>query len=322
MHLGCVLRFFNAPFKTKKMKWRNWGIGLLVLALLGVGAVIWWRSGSSAPAKQKAVEQLAPKISVASVAITDMDDEKVKLTSKVQLSNPLPLDLRINRVNYAVFIDSLLVLQDAYSQPITIRSSDSTTIAMPMELLAKPMARMLKYFEDNKVDSADYTVKATVLLDVPVAGNRSFSLDISKRLPAVYLPKVKVTDVDLNALRLKKEGVDITVQISNPNAFALKLKDGTFNFQVEDDLEVEGALEQVVNLPARGTEAVSMKAVIKEGRLLKVGWKLLANKNETPFTFNFQCKILSEVSFLNNTTMASSVQGTLGELAAAMKKAK
>ena len=305
-----------------EVKHRRWWIILAVLVLAGAGGYWWWQSSSSAPAKQKAVQRLAPKISVASVSITDIDDEKIKLNSKVQLNNPLPVDLHINRLNYELFIDSMRVMQDAYGKPITVRSSDSAVIEMPMELLAKPMARVLKYFEDQKMDSADYTVKASFDVDVPIAGDRNFNMEVSKRLPAVRLPKVQVQDVDLNALQLKKKGVDLVVQVSNPNAFPIKLKESTFDFTVEDDLKMQGTLDRLINIPAHGSEAVTMHANVTDGSMLKAGWKMLTDKKDTRFTYNFRCKLLTESGFLNNSTMATSMQGTLAELVNAVKKVK
>jgi LEA14-like dessication related protein len=304
------------------MKSRAWWIIAAVLLLIPIGIFIWWQSSSSAPVKKEAAQRLTPKVSLASMNISDIDDERIKLNSTIQLSNPLPVDLHIKELRYELFIDSIRVMQDAYGKPITIHSSDSTTIQMPMELLTKPMARVLRHFEATKADSADYTMKATFDVDVPVAGKRNFSMDVSKRLPAVRLPKVKVRDVDLNALQLKKKGVDMVVTVTNPNTFPIKLKDGRFSFAMEDDLKMQGTLEKVINIPAGGSEDVTMHANVTDGSMLKAGWKMLTDKKDTRFTYNFRCKLLTESGLLRNSTMATSVQGTLAELANAVKKAK
>src|SRR5215217_14897 len=131
------------------MKSRVGWIILAALVFIPAAVFIWWKS-SSTPVKKAAVQRLSPKINIASVNIEDIDDDRIKLNSKVQLSNPLPVDLHINSLHYELFIDSMRVMQDAYGKPITVRSSDSATIQMPMQLLAKPMARVLKYFDETK----------------------------------------------------------------------------------------------------------------------------------------------------------------------------
>lgn len=301
---------------------RKWLVIITVVLIAGLGVWWWWQSPSSSPAKKEAAERLTPNISIGSVNISDIDAERIKLKSKVTLTNPLPVDINTNKLSYEIFINSIRVIQDSYNKPIRIRSSDSTVIELPMELLAKPMARVLKYFDDEKVDSADYAMKATFTVDVPVGDEKDFTLNFSKRLPALRLPKMKVKDVDLNALRLKKEGVDMVVQIINPNAFPIKLKDGAFSFKVEDDMTMDGVLEKIINIPARGTEDVSMHAAVKEGSVLKTGWKFLTDKKDTRFTYTFRCKLQSENGMLNNSTMAASMQGTLDELVNAVKEIK
>jgi LEA14-like dessication related protein len=304
------------------MKARKWLIGFAVVAVLIAASAWWWRSSRSAPAKKEAAQRLVPKMQVASLNITDIDDDRIKLRSKVTLSNPLPVDINTNSLSYTLYIDSVKVMEDAYNKPVTIRSSGSTQVELPMELLSEPMARVLNYFEESKKDSADYTLKARFAVDVPIAGNRNFSMDISKRLPTIQAPKVKVKNVDLNALRVKKEGVDMILEIRNLNGFPLKLRDASYAFAVEDDMELTGRLEKDVNIPAHSTENVSLHATVKEAKVLKVGWKLLTNKDDTHFTYKFRCKLASQNGILANSAMNTTIRGTLGELMNAVKKSK
>jgi LEA14-like dessication related protein len=304
------------------MQSRKWLIIIAIFLIAGLGVWWWWRSSSAAPAKKELAKRLTPAISVASVNISDIDAERIKLKSKVTLSNPLPVDINTNKLSYEIFIDSVRVIQDVYNKPISIRSSDSAVIELPMELLAKPMARVLKYFDDEKVDSADYTMKARFTVDVPIGGERDFTMNLTKRLPALRVPKIKVKDVDLNALRLKKEGVDMVVQVTNPNAFPIKMKDGAFSFTVEDDMKMEGVLEKMVDIPAHGNEDVSIHAAVKDGSVLKTGWKMLTDKKDTRFTYTFRYKLMSENGMLNNSNMVTNMQGTLDELLSAVKQMK
>jgi len=83
---------------------------------------------------------------------------------------------------------------------------------------------------------------------------------------------------------------------------------------------MQGQLEKIIAIPARGTQDVSMHANVTEGKMLKMGWKLLTDKDNTHFTSDFRCKLLSDNGILNNSPMATSIQGTLGELMDVVKK--
>jgi LEA14-like dessication related protein len=294
-------------------------IVLLILLALVVSGIWWWKSTSSDKAKEKAMGKVMPTIGVASTSITDIDDDCVKMVSKVTLYNPLPVDIKTKRLNYTIYVDSVKIMEDAYEKPISIRSSDSSTLTLPMQLLAKPTARLLKYFDDQKIDSADYAMKASFEVDVPIAGERKFDMNISRRLPALRIPKIKVKHVDLNAFSLKSKGMHIEVQVFNPNLFPLKMSDGKFDFSIEDAMEMSGVLEKIINVPAKGVQNVSLHARMTDGSVLKSGWKMLTDKKGTPFKAKFTGKMDSDNKMLSSSKMVTTLSGTLDELMNAAK---
>jgi LEA14-like dessication related protein len=303
------------------MRFNKWLIVLLVLLVLAGLGIWWWKSPSSDALKDKAADKVLPTVTVASTNITDIDAEKIKLVSEVTLYNPLPVDIQTSRLNYVVYIDSVKVIEDAYEKSITIRSSDSSTLTLPMELLAQPMVKVLKYFDDNKIDSADYAAVASFEVDVPIAGQRKFTMNVTKRLPALRIPKVEVKHVDLNALALKKEGMDIQVQVFNPNLFPLKINNGKFSFSIQDALTMDGVLEKVINIPAKGSQNVSLHAKVTDGNMIKTGWKMLTDKKDTQFTCKFSGEVSSENKMMQESKMVTNIKGTLDEIINVAKKA-
>jgi LEA14-like dessication related protein len=295
---------------------------LIVLAIVAAAGYWWWMSPASEKTKSDVAEKVTPTIGVASLNITDIDDDRIKMQSKVSIHNPLPVALKASGINFVIYIDSIKVIESAYEKPVSIQSSDSSLISLPMEVLAKPMAEVLKYFDKQKIDSANYTMEAKLDLDVPIAGERSFDVSISKKLPALRLPKIKIRDVDLNALALKSKGIDLIADITNPNLFPLKFKDGAFSFRIEDALEMQGSLEKVISIPAKGTQQISMHAVVADGNMLKSGWKILTDKKGTQFHSKFTGKVESDNHMFSDSKMVMNVKGTLDEIIKAVKKVK
>lgn len=294
----------------------------VIFVVIALGGWLWWRSPAASKTKKSVANRVMPAVSMASVNITDISEDRISLTSKVKISNPLLFDLHANALNYEIYIDSVRVLQDAYKKPLRIRSKDSTVIELPLELPAKQLARVLTYFDRQHADSADYTVKTNFTVDVPVAGNRNIDLKFSKRLPALRLLKIEVKDLDMNVLKMKKKGVNMTVLVTNPNAFAIRMKDGAFTFNIEDDVEMAGRLEKIINIPAHGSQNISMHASLKEGKVLKVGWKMLTSKQETGYQFKFTGRLVSDNKLLNNSMIATTMKGTLNDLLEAAKGMK
>lgn len=292
---------------------KKWLIALAIVALLLIGFWLWWRAPDSSI--KKGAAHLKPGLSIASFDITNIEKDRISATSKMVLRNNLPIEVKTNRLDYTIYIDSAKVIEDSYSKPITIRSSDTTAIRLPMEILFKNLSAVLKKFDDKKVDSADYTIKAVFQIDVPIAGERNFTMNFSKRLPALRMLKAKMGNIDISKFGLKESVIDIAINIENPNAFPIKLKDGKYKMSIDNDENVmEGAIQKVVNIPAHGSAPVSMHVEMKTMKIPKLGWKMLFDKKDTQFKLNFSSKLMSDNGMLNNSKMAFNMDGTLDEL--------
>jgi LEA14-like dessication related protein len=301
------------------MRGRKWLIVLGILALVAVGLWFFWRSPSS-PLK-KEVAKLKPELSVASVNINDIDEDRISATAKIILKNNLPMEVKTNRLDYVIYIDSTKIIEDSYSKPITIRSSDTTAIRLPMEIMHRQMTAALKRLDNKDIDSADYSIRATFQVDVPIAGERDFTMNMSKRLPAYRLPKVKMGDIDMGKFGLKETSVDMVVHVTNENNFPIKMKDAKYKLTIDNDENVmEGELQEVVNIRPNSTTPVAMNVDMKTMKVPKLGWKMLFDKDDTHFKMNFSSKLISENGILNNSKMAMNMQGTLEELKDAVKK--
>ena len=116
------------------MRGKRWLIAIVIILLIGTGLWLWWRAPSST-LKQRVVqkaEQLKPELKIATFNITDIDKDKISATAKVTLKNNLPIEVKTNKLNYIIYIDSVKVIEDTYNKPIVIKSSGTTDITLPM----------------------------------------------------------------------------------------------------------------------------------------------------------------------------------------------
>lgn len=296
---------------------RRGGWILLFVLVLVAGIGIWWWQSSTSP-QEKIAENLAPEMEVLSLRITDISDSRIKAISRIELSNPFPVEINSKSLEYEVLIDSVKVIDDVFEEPFRISSSESTVIEMPLEILAEPLKNVLQYFEQNQIDSAEYRIRTAFELDVPVAGEKEYTMDFSRRLPALYLPKVELEDIDTHILNPTEDGVDMRITVRNPNEFPIEMRHPSFRFSVEDDLQLEGGLDDYVHLPARGTEEIAIHTEITEGGLPKAGWKFLTDQEGTGFEYYFNAILGSENKILDESNVEMKVEGTLKDIADAL----
>lgn len=285
------------------------------MLLIGIG-VWWWQSSASDPVQEELSENLTPELTVASAKITDISDNEINVVTEVVVKNPFPVEFTSHSMAYEVYVDSIRVVRDNYNKPVSIGSSDSTVIELPMKILADPMSRVLEYFSQNNVDSAHYAMEASVELDVPIEGKEEFSMNVSDSLPTFQLLDVQLEDFGTNLLS-SDEGVEIEVSITNPNHYPIRMMDGSFTFTIRDEMEVVGQMEDIT-IPAGGTENISMQAKKEWGSLTQSAQDFLFNQEDTRFTYLFNGTLRSDNQMLDDTEMNMRVRGTLAELSDVM----
>lgn len=288
-------------------------LALIVLAVAAVAAFKWWNGPGQKKVQQEAMK-LAPKIHVANMSITDIDEDKIRMTSTTVLENNIPATIVIDSLNYEVYIEDTKIIESAYPKQLTLKKSDSTQVTLPLEVSSGKMKTLLQQFEEENRDSVLYTIKANFKTKLPVAGQRSFDINVSKRMPAPREIKVKPEGIDIKKLGLDESAMEMAVTVENKNAFPITLKDATYTVSVENDFEAEGMLEKKVEIPANGSETVSMLMKIKTAKVPKLGWKMLFREKHTNYELNFKGTIVSDNELLKNTTMRMQAKGTLDDI--------
>lgn len=305
---------------THKPK-RSWITAMIIIALLAAISLSAWYYFFRSPDKEEHVENLIPHINMANIEITDIDGERIKFLLKASIANPFPVNLKTKRIQYQVYIDTAMIAESSYEEPLDVKSSDSITADIPMEASLKRMIGILKEFKKQKTDSADYKVIAQIYVNVPVAGEQKFDINIFKRLPAILIPELKLADTDFKKVGFKESGIDMSFIIENPNSFPIKLKDGNMWVQLDENIDLEAEIADV-EVPANGIQTVPVHFDLKTNKLGNALWKLVFNKKNTHFNVVFTGKLDTETDILKNTNLKITAQGTVDEALKIIKESK
>ncbi|CCG99383.1 late embryogenesis abundant protein 2 [Fibrella aestuarina BUZ 2] len=296
-------------------------ITLGILLLLGIGGYIYYTN-----LKQKARSEdgaydgtLKPRLELSRFDFTDISDDAIQMNMYLLIDNPLPVGFKARRVDYSFFIDNEEVVKDSYDKVVEVKSQDSTLIALPAKLLAAKMTRVLKRLEAQGVDSTDYRLRTTFDLDVPIAGERTFTVSQSLRGPTYYIPKIEVKDIDLGKFGLKKTDVAATISCTNKNKFPYNITDARYTVTINGKEIAQGVQAEPILIKAQGTTPFVLPVTVKPGQTLGLLPKMLFDKKDTPVEIAFSCKILDKNNdpMFKNSQFVTTIRGTLAEL---MKK--
>lgn len=295
---------------------------IILILLLFIFGVIWWcKSPRMEDSRQNAIDKITPNINVTKVTITEISHDQVKMNCRIVLDNPLLVNINTTRISYDIFIDSVQVLQSEYSEPLIIRSGDTSFIELQLSLDAESLTNVLKHFDVNNVDSAEYSIQAILEVDVPIAGEKQIKMTFSRKLPAVKVPKVELVKLDLNLLQLRKKGVDIVLSVENPNEFEIHLYNAKFNFYIDDYFTLQGIPDPDIVLAPGSTNEIAVNADIQDSKLTKTAWDLLIKK-DAPFSLHFSGILRSENNMLDQSKLNLVVNGRMDEIRDIMKRIK
>lgn len=286
-------------------------IGVVGLIVVGI---LWWQSAFPDSPGEHIPEELNPEIEMVSARIRSIDDHRVKLMSKIVITNPFPFKIESSELHYTVRIDSLKVIEDVHEEPFRVRSSENTIIEIPMVILTGPMERVLRYFDKKRIDSARYSLHTRFQLDLPMVGKKGVEIEVSEVHPALRLPELELEELETNILNSDEE-MKLVFRISNPNDFSFQIMEGSFSFVIEEEMEVVGEMKDVVHIAAGGADNIPITAEKEWGSLTQSVKDFLFNRQDTRFTYSFNGILDSENSMLDQTQLDLRVQGTLEELA-------
>lgn len=289
-------------------------LGLLLIGF--IGAYIWYQRQQKKAADEPHGTALTPRLELASFLITDIEDDHVNMNMKLLIDNPLPVGFKAKRVDYELYIDTAMVMKDSYRKTIELEAGDSTMVTLPAKLLYKRLEYVLEQLDKQHVDSAVYSIRSTFELDVPVVGQRTFSIKTDKKLPTLYIPTVKITDISFGKIGFKETDLAVNVDIGNRNKIPFNFKDSHYVVSIDGDVVAEGSQPEPILIKEQAVTPVVFPVTLKPGKFDNVAWKALFKKKDTNFLVVFRSKLISKDgnSALDDSQIVNRIKGTLADL--------
>ncbi len=175
---------------------------------------------------------LLPRVEISIIEIKSLTADKTEMTVNVLLKNHLPFSFTADSLHYSIFINGVEVINSHHKKTITLDSSDSSWISLPLTILNHQLTSILKASERKDVDSVEYRLKATFFTDIVF--RKKFDVDIERLLPLIYIPEVTAEQIQVDSLNFSRAVIQLLVSIKNKNVFPLEAKTMAYKFAIED----------------------------------------------------------------------------------------
>ncbi|GAB3993408.1 hypothetical protein GCM10028807_28550 [Spirosoma daeguense] len=296
---------------------KGWIIALSVLFLVVIGGYVWYSQLKNKAAQEEGPydNTLKPRLELTRMTITDISEESMTVNMYMLIDNPLPIGFEAHQMDYTVYIADTPVVQDAYRKPIAIEAGDSTLLKLPVKIKAEKATNVLKTLEAKGIDSTTYKVRSTFALDIPILGEKTFSVTIERRLPTFYIPKIKIDDIDFGPLGLKRTDVATKVLVTNKNKIPFNITDARYTVKIDGKEIADGQQTDPILIKAQATTPVIFPVTARPGKTLSVLPKMLFDKKDTPYVVNFSCKLVdkNDNPMVQDSKFMATITGTLDD---------
>ena len=296
---------------------RGWIIALGLLFIGIIGAFVWYSQlKKEARSKPGAYDNtLKPRLELSRFDFTNISEEKIDLTMYLLIDNPLPVHLKASKINYTMYIADTPVIEDQYKKGIDIASGDSSLVELPVSIISKKLSGVLEALDKKDIDSTTYKIKTSFDLDVPILGERTFTVTSERYLPTYYIPKVEVVDINFGKFNFKELDVAAKVNVINRNKFPYNITDTHYTVTINGKQIAEGDQPEPILIKAHATTPVVFPVTSELGKTLSVLPKMLFDKKDTPYEVKFRCKIIDKEGNLSfkNSKFVTTIRGTLDD---------
>jgi len=283
---------------------------LVILIIVVIGVIKWLRFRDD----QKYPTVFEPRLEFGIVNIHEIDKDKIQLDASMMMTNPLPVGINLDSMEYVVYINQKEVIKSTYPKPFHLKGTDSTMVHFPVTIKTKVLGDILNTLENKNIDSADYTVEGRIFLSLPILKDKFHRFTITRRLPAMRIPEVALTKIQVKKFGLKHSKLMINAKINNPNVFTVNLKKLKYQVYMDDDSLADGMIDTLISLRAKEEVPVTIPVDLSLKEAAEAGWDLIFNSEKTRYRFTMQTTVGSEYNMLKNSKLRVESEGSLKEI--------
>jgi LEA14-like dessication related protein len=196
-----------------------------------------------------------PKLEYVSWAPESFDAEGITLAFQYRLTNPNDLGFKLSRIGWALDLEGKPAAKGDMPAGLTVPAKGTAPVTFPVRVRWRDVPDLLKLVATREDVGFKVTGNAAVdgplgEFDVPFSREGRFDLP---RVPGVLLDGVRVRELSLTNVSL-----DLRLQITNGNTFALPVGALAYGLRLGGEQVASGSGHPLAMVPPGGTATVSI----------------------------------------------------------------
>lgn len=211
-----------------------------------------------------ALDPRPPEVSLAGAQLTGVSFNYAELVVEVAIDNPNAVAIDLAGFDYRLRADGRTVVEGDQDSSLELAAQDRTTISIPLRIAFGNLAGVLGSLAGR--DAIDYDVRLGLDFDVPVLGRRHATVETEGTLPVPHRPRLSLRSLELRQLDFEGAELRASVDVANPNPFALRLDRLDYRLEVGGEAWARGGSSAPLRVEpgGRGTLTLSLAVDFEE----------------------------------------------------------
>lgn len=250
-----------------------------------------------------------PQAEITGVRLDKLDLQQVGLLVDLKVKNPNAVGVNLSRLAYDFAVEGNSLLSGNQDQGVQVAANSEQPVTIPVTV--NPANLWQTIAKVAKQDRFGFSIATTLTFALPVLGNVDLPLKYSGELPVLRIPEVKVGGLKIKELGLTKANLELTIQVANPNAFALLLNQFTYDFQVNQRSWINGQNGNPIQLDPKQGGEVKIPLTLNFLEMGTTVLQVLRAKDPVNYRFIGQFNFGSSESFLKSLPLPVDYSGKL-----------
>ncbi len=197
-----------------------------------------------------------PTVSMSDARITGISFDQAKLEFTLDVNNPNPVPIQFAGFDYNFLVNDQQLLAGEQRDGVNVAANQTSQVKLPLTLKFADIFESVKNLSDSK--TLDYTIKTDALVDLPILGMTRIPAEKTGQVPVPKLPKVSLDGINIKSLGFTGADVEIGLNLDNPNAFGIDIRDLGYDLIVNGQRWLQGQEEKTISLTESGTSQVKV----------------------------------------------------------------
>ncbi len=265
--------------------------------------------------KRKEVpNKFAPNLKFVQLSITNITSEAIEIESAIQIDNKLPIDFKIDSIDYKIRIDSVTVVENTYTDSLKFNANSKTPLTLPLKIYIKDLSEINDRINRKGKDSAQYIVELDLYVKHILVPKNNVFVSVTKKMPLLQLPLVKLNKMEFKKVGIPNSTLNAEVMFYNPNPFSVGMKDVQSKLSISENQIVQNLSTDKIYLEERDTSYTNINFKFNLNETFNSVANLIKEGEDTPVHFELNSIIVSENELLNNAHFQMFYEGSLKKL--------